>query len=95
MGFGKKLSGLGWRIAISPCVGVKSLAGRGGFGDSMTTVENTPVGTLIVDVFDGQSKKLVWRGTSTETLSSKPEKNERKLEKAVADMFKKFPPTQG
>jgi hypothetical protein len=26
MGFGKKLSGLGWRIAISPCVGVKSLA---------------------------------------------------------------------
>jgi len=68
---------------------------RGGFGDAMTTVENTPVGTLVVDVFDGTSKKLIWRGTSTETLSTKPDKNEKKLEKSVEDMFKKFPPTQG
>jgi hypothetical protein len=64
----------------------------GGLGESTTTVENTPVGTLVVDVFDGQSKKLVWRGMSSETLSSKPEKNDKKMEKDVADMFKKFPP---
>jgi hypothetical protein len=66
-----------------------------GFGDATTTVENTPVGTLVVDVFDGSSKKLIWRGTSTDTLSAKPDKNAKKLEKAVEDMFKKFPPTQG
>jgi hypothetical protein len=35
---------------------------------------------------------LIWRGSSSETLSEKPEKNEKKLEKAVEDMFKKFPP---
>lgn len=57
-----------------------------------TTVENTPVGTLLVDVFDGHSKKLVWRGVASEALSSKPEKNEKKLEKDVEEMFKKFPP---
>ena len=68
---------------------------RGGFGDAMTTVENTPVGTLIVDVFDGSSKKLIWRGTSTDTLSSKPDKNEKKLEHSVDDMFKHFPPSHG
>lgn len=68
---------------------------RGGFGDAMTTVENTPVGTLVVDIFDGNSKKLIWRGTSTDTLSGKPDKNEKKLEHAVEDMFKKFPPSQG
>jgi hypothetical protein len=68
-----------------------------GFGDGMatTTVENTPVGSLTVDVFDAKSKHLIWRASSTETLSSKPEKNEKKLEKAVEDMFKKFPPSQG
>jgi hypothetical protein len=66
-----------------------------GFGDATTMVENTPVGTLVVDVFDGSSKKLIWRGMSTDTLSTKPDKNEKKLEKAVEDMFKKFPPTQG
>jgi hypothetical protein len=68
---------------------------RGGFGDAMTTVENTPVGTLVVDVFDGNSKKLIWRGTATDTLSSKPENNEKKLEHSVADMFKHFPPSKG
>jgi hypothetical protein len=68
---------------------------RGGFGDAMTTVENTPVGTLVVDVFDGASKKLIWRGTATDTLSSHPDKNEKKLEHSVEDMFKRFPPTRG
>ena len=47
---------------------------------------------LVVDAFDGQTKHLVWRATSTETLSGDPEKNEKKLEHEVADMFKHFPP---
>jgi hypothetical protein len=64
-----------------------------GWGDTTATtyVEPTHVGTLTVDVFDGSSKHLVWRGTASNTLSSKPEKNEDKLDKAVEDMFKKFP----
>jgi hypothetical protein len=65
-----------------------------GFGDGIatTTISTTPVGTLVVDIFDAPSKKLIWRGVSTETLTDKPEKNEKKLEKAVAEMFKNFPP---
>jgi hypothetical protein len=69
---------------------------RGGWNRGMstatTTVENTPVGTLVVDVFDGSSKKLIWRGQSSAELSDKAEKNDKKLEKDVEDMFKKFPP---
>lgn len=64
----------------------------GGVETASTTVENTPVGTLVVDVFDGSSKKLIWRGMSSDTVSSKPAKNEKKLEKDVESMFKKFPP---
>ncbi|MGA2601149.1 MAG: DUF4136 domain-containing protein [Bryobacteraceae bacterium] len=64
----------------------------GGFGETTTTVTNTPVGTLVVDMFDARTKHLIWRGMSAETLSGKPEKNENKLADAVKDMFKKFPP---
>ncbi len=64
----------------------------GGLGETETTVQETPVGTLTVDMFDSQTKKLIWRGTATDTLSNKPEKNTKKLDNSIADMFKKFPP---
>jgi hypothetical protein len=64
----------------------------GGMGMSTTEVENTPVGTLVVDVFDGGTKKLIFRANASEALSGKPEKNEKKMEKEVEDMFKHFPP---
>ncbi len=65
---------------------------RGLGNTATTTVENTPVGTLVVHIFEGDSKKLVWTGTSSETLSEKADKNEKKLEKAIAEMFDSFPP---
>jgi hypothetical protein len=34
----------------------------------------------------------IWRGTSTSTLSDKPEKNTKKIHKAVEKLFKKYPP---
>ncbi|MCU1336654.1 MAG: hypothetical protein JWO19_2235 [Bryobacterales bacterium] len=66
-----------------------------GFGSGLATtyVDETPVGTLLVDIFDNATKKLIWRGTASGTLSGKPDKDEKKLEKAVSDMFKKFPPS--
>ena len=63
----------------------------GGFGESTTTVENYRVGTLIVSMFDGNSKQLIWRGTASSDLSGNPEKNTKKLDKDLAKMFKKFP----
>lgn len=46
----------------------------------------------MVDIFDGHSKKLIWRGTVSNALSGKPEQNEKKLQKSVQDLFKNFPP---
>jgi len=46
----------------------------------------------VVDIFDAPTKKLIWRGVATETLTDKPDKNEKKLEKATEEMFKNFPP---
>jgi hypothetical protein len=45
-----------------------------------------------VDIFDTQSKKLIWRGQVTKTLSGNPEKNAKKLQGDINDLFKKFPP---
>jgi hypothetical protein len=39
-----------------------------------------------------QQKQLVFRGTATDTLSDKAEKNTKKIQKAVEKMFKKYPP---
>jgi hypothetical protein len=61
-------------------------------GTATTEVIPEHVGNLIVDVFDGPSKKLLWRRTASETLSSKPGKNDKKLEHAVSEMFDHFPP---
>jgi|HubBroStandDraft_6_1064221.scaffolds.fasta_scaffold150673_1 hypothetical protein len=66
----------------------------GGPGFATTTVENTPVGTLHVDIFDWQTKKVIWHGSVSDTLSGDPEKNEKKLDKGVANLFKKFPPPE-
>jgi hypothetical protein len=64
----------------------------GGLGDATTSVDSYKVGTLIVSMFDGNSKQLLWRGTSSSDLAGNPQKNTKKLDKDVAKMFKKFPP---
>jgi hypothetical protein len=67
----------------------------GGFGnEATTTVQNYKVGTLVVDMYNAQNKELLWRGTSDDTLSDNPQKNEQKLDKAVDKMFDHFPPKE-
>jgi len=69
---------------------------RGGWGSGMssstTTVDEYTVGTLVVDIFDAKSKQLVYRGTASDEISNKPEKNAKKLAKASDKLFKDFPP---
>jgi hypothetical protein len=66
--------------------------GFGGFGESTTTVDTYKVGSLVVDLFDSKTKGLVWRGSSTDMLSDKSDKNIKNLDKGVQKMFQHFPP---
>ena len=61
-------------------------------GTTSTSVYNIPKGSLMVDLVDSSSNKLVWRGSASETLSDKPEKNTKKIRKVIEKMFKKYPP---
>src|SRR5207244_13471703 len=64
----------------------------GGMGMSTTTVDNYKVGTLIIELFDGTSKNLIWRGSASNTLSNNADKNIKSLDKNVQKMFEQFPP---
>lgn len=64
----------------------------GGFGDATTTVDTYKVGTLVVDLFDANTKKLIWRGSASDTLSDKSSNNIKNLDKGVQKMFAHFPP---
>jgi hypothetical protein len=75
--------GYGWR---------GGWGGAGMGGTSTTTVDEYTVGTLVVDIFNAKTKQLVYRGTATDELSNKPEKNAKKLAKASDKLFKDFPP---
>jgi Domain of unknown function (DUF4136) len=66
--------------------------GDGGFGEATTTTETYKVGTVVVDLFETKTKRLIWRGSSSDTLSDKSDKNIKNLDKRVDKMFKHFPP---
>ncbi len=66
--------------------------GGGGFGNATTTTETYKVGTLVVDLFDTKTKQLIWRGSSSDTLSNNSDKNIKNLDKGAEKMFKHFPP---
>jgi hypothetical protein len=63
----------------------------GGWGTATTEEEDYTVGTLVVDLFDMNSERIVWRGVGTDTLSEKPAKNEKKIERITEKMFEHFP----
>jgi hypothetical protein len=66
----------------------------GGAGMSTATVQEIPVGSLIVDLVDANQKDLVWRGTASDTLNPEksPEEKDKALREALAKMFENYPP---
>lgn len=72
--------------------GYRGWGGMGGMGTATTTTSEYIVGTLVIDIFDAKTKALMFRGTATDELSDKPEKNAKKLQKASDKIFKDFPP---
>jgi hypothetical protein len=75
-----------WIVAVE---GGWRWRGFGAFGPTTDTYEDR---TLTVDLFDTKTKKLLWRGSSTDRLSDNSDKNIKNLDEAVEKLFKKFPP---
>jgi hypothetical protein len=56
-----------------------------------TEVRQYRDGTLILDLVDGRTKQLVWRGTASDTVSS-PSQVKDVVQAAVRDMLVHYPP---
>jgi hypothetical protein len=65
--------------------------GMGGVGTATTSVSTYQTGTLVVDVWDAKSEKLVWRGMASNiVVTQNPEKMEDKIDKALKKMVDKW-----
>jgi hypothetical protein len=61
-------------------------------GEAPGFVEHYKVGTLVVSIFDAQTRRSIWRGFATDALSESPRHNATAAAAAVARMFRRFPP---
>jgi hypothetical protein len=64
-----------------------------GMGTSTTTYseQDYVVGTLVVDVFDKDSKKLIWQSVGQKTVDENPNTREKNMGKVAAAVMKPFP----
>lgn len=56
-----------------------------------------PLGTVVVDLYDHATNRLIWRGGATKSiqLTKDPDKSWKHLDKAMAKLFKDYPPQPG
>lgn len=65
-----------------------------GTGISQTTSNTIVTGQLTLDMYDAAQKRMVWRGTVSDTVqpTNKPDKQLKKLDNAINKMLKNYPP---
>ncbi len=66
--------------------------GGGWGGTTQTTVQDVPVGTLMVDMYDSNTHQLVWRGRVSDQVSNNSDKEFKRMNKDIDKMLNGFPP---
>ncbi len=62
-----------------------------GMDDMATTTESTFTdGTLVINAYTPDPKKMVWRGTAEESVSDNPDKTAKNIEKSLNKLFEKW-----
>ena len=74
----------GWGWPSSGCCGW-------GSSFSTTTLQTIRKNNLTVSMTDAHQNRLIFQGISSDELSSKPEKNTKRLQKGICEMFEKYP----
>lgn len=63
-----------------------------GFLDSQASPSDVPVNTLVIDMYDTKTHKLLWRGTVTGPLTGSQDKMNNTIDKEVTELISKYPP---
>ena len=71
---------------------------RGGWGwgggTTTYTQEDYQVGTIVLDVFDGESEKLMWQSVSSGTVKDNPQKRAQNMPTVARKAMNDFPITR-
>ncbi|MCF6169998.1 MAG: DUF4136 domain-containing protein [Bacteroidales bacterium] len=62
-----------------------------GYSSTTVTQRNYREGTLIIDVFSVEDKKLIWQGIGSDEVEQDLDKRDRNLPKKVAKVMDRFP----
>lgn len=64
-----------------------------GMGTATTTYSDNDYneGTLVVDLYDGTSKSLIWQGTLQSVVSDKASKRDKTIPKKIGKLMAKYP----
>lgn len=76
MGYGYGYPGWGW---------------GGGYATTRYQEHDYLEGTLVVDVFDAESKKLVWQGVSSGTINENTKNREDRINRLAQSMMREYP----
>jgi len=63
-----------------------------GFLDSQATLSDIPVNTLVIDMYDTKTHKLLWRGSIAGPLEGSQDKMNNAIDKEVTVLISKYPP---
>src|SRR5215471_3973090 len=85
---------VGFQMNVSAQQQFTTVGSGWGWGSnfSTTTEQTIWIGTLVVNLTDPHQQQLVFQGVSSATISSRPQRNSRRLQKAVNKIFEKYPP---
>ncbi|WP_372943662.1 DUF4136 domain-containing protein, partial [Shewanella sp.] len=69
----------------------------GGSMQTETVVREYEVGTMIVDLVDNKTGKLVWRGTVADTIRDQntPQERAESINNAIGQVMMNYPPKTG
>jgi hypothetical protein len=62
-----------------------------GYGTTTYSEYDYMVGTLLCDVFDSKTKKLVWQGVVSGEIDENPRNREQNIPRVVRELMKRFP----
>lgn len=64
------------------------------FLTGVTSVDayDVEAGTLVIDLVDPATERVLWRGIASETVTAPAKKVKRRIDAVVRKMFKRFPP---
>jgi hypothetical protein len=61
-----------------------------GWGSTSTTVDTYPVGTLVIDIWDAEAKRAVWRGVASDAVPEEPSRGIKKLDSVLDKLVEKW-----